>query len=403
MAMPDFCSSLSSYQAYIESEIGKQQLPAADPEAIKISFNLALTIIQRIQRQGAISFADFMQMALYEPGLGYYASGNQKFGAQGDFVTAPEISPLFAQTITQQFTQVFNQLEPNILELGAGSGVFAAEALLELERLKVLPEQYSILEVSAELQARQKTTIEQKAPHLISKVRWLERLPKEFNGVVFVNEVVDAIPVELYRFKNQQIEQAYVDYSNQGFEWHWQKSDKNNIDKPLINNQIIEDRTWANAWLDSLMASCNKALFILIDYGYSEDELYHFARKRGTLQHYYRHHKTDNPLALVGMQDITSSVDFTQLALTADRQKAQLLGYSTQASFLLGTGIEKIAQRRMEQTAASDTMQAMKVGHELKQLLMPDEMGETCKVLAFGKNFQQDLMGFALDNQLHKL
>lgn len=403
MEYPNFCQSLANYQTYIEQELQRQKLPSADPKAVKVSYQLAQKICQQITLSGAMDFSDFMQLALYEPETGYYSSGNQKFGAGGDFVTAPEISSLFAQCFAHQFVEAFAKTSPNILELGAGSGIFAADCLLELERLSATPPQYSILEVSAELRARQQATIKEKAPHLLERVQWLDALPNDFKGVIFANEVVDAIPVECYRNKVEGIEQAKVSFNDNGFVFDWRTAPDLNMDSNLAIGQQFEQRPQIDAWVKGLLDSCKQALLVMVDYGYSVQELLSPSRPQGTLQHYYRHHKTDNPLSLVGMQDLTSSVNFTQLALAADKEQAHLIGYSSQAMFLMAAGIEKIAQQKMEHLDASDTMHSVQIGKELKHLLMPDEMGETCKVLAFSKGIELELNGFMFDNQLYKL
>lgn len=402
---PLFCRTLENYQQYISQELQRQDLPAADPNAVKTSFFLSQKIAQKIIENGNIDFQEFMQMALYEPTLGYYASGNQKFGAGGDFVTAPEISPLFAETFAQEFIKVFAETEANILEFGAGSGVFAADCLLALEAANQLPKNYYILEVSAELQARQKQTTHEKAPHLIDKITWLNALPENYRGVIFANEVADAIPVGLYQKQQMDFKQAKVKVNDDGFVFDWQTNTK--IDKKVQNGNYFELRPQLDGWINSIIKSCQKAAVFIVDYGYSEDELLHPSRINGTLQHYYRHHKTDSPLSLLGMQDLTSSVDFTQIAMAADKNHAQLLGYTSQSMFLLGAGIEQLAQQKMESLATSDTMASMKIGQQLKQLMMPDEMGETCKVLAFATGYESnswpELQGFSLSNQLHNL
>ncbi|WP_251359063.1 class I SAM-dependent methyltransferase [Kangiella sp. TOML190] len=414
--MPKFCASEATYQAYIKQELSLQSLPFPDSKAITLSFELTQKIAQKILEQGAMDFETFMQMALYEPALGYYAAGQQKFGAAGDFVTAPEISPLFAQTFAHQFAQVFKQTDANLLEFGAGSGIFAADCLLELERLGETINSYSILEVSAELQARQEATLKKLAPHLLDKVQWLTSLPKNFSGVIFANEVVDAIPCQLFRKNRASIERATVKVSDQGFQWQWQPQDLASqslgLDIDLIhswpNDYQFEVRRQGSAWLGAMLESLQQGVAFIVDYGFSQAELYSATRAQGGLQQYYRHHKTTNPLSLVGLQDITSSVNFTQLALAADLEQAQLLGYISQSMFLMGAGIEalaknELAQQKMATTDASDTMLTNKIGQQLRQLLMPNEMGESCKVLAIGQQFQGVLSGFSLDNQLYKL
>ncbi len=408
MALPEFCQDFDAYQQYIHDYCQQLKLEKPQPDAVKNSLALAQKVAVRIAQEGAVPFETFMQMALYEPGLGYYSSGNQKFGAGGDFVTAPEISPLFAQTFANQFTQIFPEQPYHILELGAGSGIFAVESLLQLEALENLPENYFILEVSAELQARQKYLLNDKASHLATRVQWLTELPQNFAGIVFANEVVDAIPCQRYRKTDAGFEQANISVNAQGFQWQWQATElSSDIDAGLMRQwpggYLFEYRSMAAGWLESLIEAVATGVIFLVDYGYSQAELYSPLRTQGTLQNYYRHHKHENPLQLIGLQDITASVDFTQLALAADNQNAQILGYAEQAMFLMGAGLEQLAQQKMEQLQASDTMPVMKIGQQLRQLLMPDEMGQSCKVMAIGKNYPKDLQGFTLNNQLHQL
>jgi len=364
---------------------------------------------------GAIPFSEFMQQALYAPGLGYYSGGLQKFGAAGDFITAPEVSPLFSQCIAKQVSEVLKHYASSkLLEFGAGSGVMAAELLMELERLEALPDQYLIMELSSELKQRQQETISNKAPHLLERVVWLEGLPEElFDGVVIANEVLDAMPVECFRVSNGEVEVLKIGVENEKFISRYAKADE------LVTNKVrdIEERLRESAngplpegycseynpsikpWLDSIYRVLSHGLVLLIDYGYPVSEYYHEERKTGTLMCHYQHRAHPNPLWYPGLQDITAFVDFTDVAYSAAEAGFDISGYTTQAAFLMASGLDELHQLQV----TDDPKQQILLAQQIKTLTLPSEMGERFKVMGLTKNYDTSLRGFALQDFRNRL
>ena len=353
-------------------------------------------IIEIIHQQGPISFSTFMQLALYAPGLGYYSAGAHKIGVAGDFITAPEISPLFSHCIARQCQQVFSCLGGgDILEFGAGSGVMATDILLACQHLGCLPENYYILEISADLRQRQQQLLKNRLPDLYDRVLWLDQLPdKPINGVILANEVLDAMPVEVFKQANG-LKQFFVDYQNEKFIWKLRDIDNlslqrkiKNLDIKFAENYQSEINVNLQSWVQSLSGCLQQGVVVLIDYGFPRSEYYHIDRHMGTLMCHYQHHAHPDPLVYPGLQDITAHVDFTAVAEAAIESGFEVLGFTNQAAFLLNCGIE-----------TNDGQSAQ----QLKQLLMPNEMGELFKVIALGKGAMPELIGFKKMDQLHRL
>jgi len=366
-------------------------------------------VTQRLREEiaasgGAISFTRFMELALYAPGLGYYAAGKQKFGAHGDFITAPELGPLFARCLARPSRSLLSELGGgDILEAGAGSGALAADLLLELESLGQLPERYFILELSADLRARQTETIRRKAPHLFGRVHWLAGLPREFRGLVLANELLDAMPVTRFRVTESGIQESYVGWENQGFVWRDKPADEPTRARVealgLPAGYLSEVNFLAEAWVRSLAGILNQGALLLIDYGFPRAEYYHPQRAQGTLMCHYRHRAHDDPLRFVGLQDITAHVDFTAIAEAGTGAGLALLGYTSQAAFLLGSGLGEIL-------AASDPGDArahLALTQQVKKLTLPHEMGELYKVMALGRGLRDTLPGFTLQDRCGRL
>ena len=363
-------------------------------------------IIDQIHEQGPIAFMDFMQQALYAPGLGYYSSGQQKFGAQGDFITAPELSPLFSHCIAYQCQQILSLLKsPCILECGAGSGVMAVDTLLMLEQLNSLPQQYFILELSAELQQRQKHLFAKRAPHLLSRISWLKTLPSQpFEGIVLANEVLDAMPVAKFRIDGNNLQEAYVAVTNNQFVWYWDKPKAwlsqqfNQLMLNLADGYESEINLLINGWIKSLGDCLSRGSVLLIDYGFARREYYHHDRSMGTLMCHYQHRAHTNPLIQVGCQDITAHVDFTAVASAAVDHGFDVAGYTHQAGFLVNCGITDLIQNM------ADATERFNCNNQIKQLTLPSEMGELFKVIALIKAVDCDeLLGFRMFNQLERL
>jgi SAM-dependent MidA family methyltransferase len=352
------------------------QLPTPSDELQRHSLKLTDQIHQLISKRGGwISFAQFMHMALYQPGLGYYVSGLRKFGAGGDFVTAPEISPLFSRCLAQHCIETFEAIDqPSILEFGAGSGVMAADILLFLEEKNSLPEQYLILEISPDLQQRQKELLQERCPHLLEKVQWLNALPKDFCGVVLANEVLDAMPVHLFENTDSGMRERGVVSDGEGFSWGLRDWMKPALDVELAAGYQSEINLALKPWLADLSQAIEKAVVVLIDYGFTQGEYYHPQRHMGTLMCHYRHLAHPDPLVLVGLQDITAHVDFTAVENAAVDCGFEVSGFMTQAEYLMGMGL-------LEQAKALDAVAQYEQAQAMKTLLMPGEMGELFKVI----------------------
>ena len=379
-------------------------LPIPSEAALQHSHAVQELIRANITAAGGwISFARYMELALYAPGMGYYSGGAAKFGGMGDFITAPEISPLFGKAVARQAVQVLELMDDkdgDILEFGAGTGKLALDLLLELEKLGRLPGRYLILEVSAELRQRQRELFEKHAPHLAPRVDWLEYLPAGFNGLVLANEVLDAMPIHLVVWRDSDLFERGVVWNGTAFGW----SERSLVDGELFaiarelnlrvdpgKDYISEINLAARGFMRSLANVLQQGALVLIDYGFGHSEYYHPQRDQGTLMCHYRHHAHDDPFYLPGLQDITSHVDFSAVARAAIDAGLELQGYTTQAHFLINCGITEI----LAQTPAENTGVFLPLANQLQKLVSPAEMGELFKAIAFGKNIHQPLAGFA--------
>jgi len=381
-----------------------------DEFAQQHSDRLLAVIQQRIaEADGKICFADYMQLCLYQPGLGYYSAGSQKIGPQGDFTTAPEISPLFSQTLARHLQDVSQQLVTfDILEFGAGSGKMAVDILRQLENDHALPAHYYIMEASADLQYRQRNTIENNIPHLVEKVIWLDALPSDFVGIIVANEVCDAMPFHRLHFEQDQVHECYVEVSESELQWTQTvlsdpalKRRANEIQQIHGGNDYYaEINLAAEAWLTSLAHCLQQGALFIIDYGHCRDSYYHPQRQQGTMMCYYQHQGHDNPLILPGLQDITSHVDFTALAETALACGLDVEGFQSQADFLLAGGITELIQSTEESVTAFDDLQQKTA---LKRLTLPSEMGESFKALTLTKNLPALLPRLQLADRRYSL
>lgn len=378
------------------------QLPAPGADALAASHTLTVLIQQRIAEAGGwLSFADYMRLALYAPGLGYYSGGAQKFGAAGDFITAPEISALFAQSLAQPVAQVLAEAGGNVLEVGAGSGVLAADLLAELERLAQLPERYWILELSAELAQRQRATLQARVPHLLARVGWLQSLPQDFVGCIIGNEVLDAMPCRILHRSGGSWQERGVVW-REGFAWAEQPlataHGLPDVDFPEAYTTEIQPE--ASAFVASLAASVARGALILIDYGFDAGSYYHPQRDKGTLMCHYRHHSHDDPFYLPGLQDITCHVDFSAIYAAGVAAGWRLEGYTSQAAFLLDAGLLAALARLTPATPVYYQASAA-----VQKLTSPAEMGELFKVIAFSKGMQLDglLAGMRRHDRSHEL
>ncbi len=376
------------------------KLPLPDPAAQASSDALKRRIANEIDAAGGwIGFDRFMELALYAPGIGYYSGGAHKFGAAGDFVTAPEISSLFSRTLAAQAAQILALSAPQMIEVGAGSGRLAADLLLELEQRGVLPERYGILDLSGELRERQRATIAQRAPHLLARVDWLDRLPEHFDGLVLANELLDAMPVHLLLWGEEAIFERGVTWEGDEFAWCDRPAAGRVLERalalaaehPLPPGFLSEICLAATDWMAAWAGILGSGALLLIDYGFPRHEYYHEQRDTGTLMCHYRHHAHSEPFFVPGLQDITAHVDFTAIVEAGFAGGLDLLGYTTQASFLLNCGLTDILAR----TPADDLKRYLPQAQAAQKLLSPAEMGDLFKVIVLGKGIDETLIGFA--------
>lgn len=371
-------------------------LPRPSPEALLLSQQLLSQIIIEIKTTGPIPFSRYMQLALYAPGLGYYQNAYQKFGEQGDFVTAPEISPLFSYCLANRCAETLADLQDgDILEFGAGSGVMAADILCHLKKLNQLPAHYYILELSANLKAQQYETIKNKIPEYLDRVIWLSQLPeKSIQGVVLANEVLDAMPVDLYVVENSE---AALDLSRSIREREWRDVSRSrsepersegqsclhvDITKEMQltfqacseDNYLAEINLFLPAWIKSLSDILSHGAAIIIDYGFLEHEYYHPDRKMGTLMCHYRHHTHLDPFLYPGLQDITTHVNFTAVGEAAEVNGFEV-AFSNQAQFLFENGLLSLVDNQ------ADDKNRLMQNQQIQKLTSPNEMGELFKVM----------------------
>jgi len=377
-------------------------LPLPDAEGRAVSDTLLAKIRQAIsERGGCLPFDGYMNMALYEPGLGYYAGGRVPFGEQGDFVTAPESGALFGRCIARSLASVLAQVEDGcVLELGAGSGALACAVLQELARLDSLPERYFILERSTAMRALQRKALAE-LPAPGARVEWLERLPESaFNGVVFGNEVADALPFSRFRWRDGELRTLGVNWSDEGLGW-CEMSPPEDVRREI--EALARDNHWQGEyvsehcpglkdWVATLCGCVAHGALILVDYGYGRAEYYHAQRSMGTLMCHYRHRAHADALWFPGLQDITAFVDFTSIAEAATDAGMRLAGYTSQAEFLLGCGIDGL----LSEADPADTRRFLQLSNEAKRLMLPGEMGERFKFIGFSRGLARDVVGFAV-------
>jgi SAM-dependent MidA family methyltransferase len=360
------------------------------------------------QHGGAITFDRFMELALYAPGLGYYTAGASKFGEEGDFVTAPEISPIFGRCLARQSSQILETIGGgDILEVGAGTGRLAADLLAELEQQGRLPKRYLILEVSPDLRQRQLQTLQQQVPQLLPQVEWLETLPESgFYGVVVANELLDAMPVNRFRMEGSSIREQFVEWGDDTLRRIWREPQSPGLEQAVANLGVELEEGYeseinmrAPSWLQEMAARLEAGGLLLIDYGYSRTEYYHPQRSAGTLMCHYRHRAHHDPLLYPGLQDITAHVDFTAIAERGQAVGLEVSGYTTQANFLIGCGLDQM----VAEVDPNETARFLDMMQGVKRLTLPTEMGERFKVLALTKGVEQPLIGFGVRDWRERL
>ena len=375
-------------------------LPTPNPEAIQHRAQLTALINNEILTQGGwISFARYMELVLYAPGLGYYTAGAHKLGEAGDFITAPELSTLFGRTLAGQVAQIMAGSAACIMELGAGSGKLAVDILAGLELAGNLPDQYHILEVSADLRERQKLLLQQRVPHLLNRIHWLDALPEHFCGAIIANEVLDALPVHMLHWQEEAVKELGVTSAQSGYVWQ-----EREINDPVLlhaaqkinptGDYVSEICLSARGLINSLARCMRHGAMLFIDYGFGAGEYYHPQRNKGTLMCHYRHRAHDDVFFMPGLQDVTAHVNFTDIAETAIDAGLELLGYTSQAYFLINAGIADF----LNETSPDDLRAYLPLSTQLQKLTSPAEMGELFKVIALGKNFTGSLSGFSSGN-----
>lgn len=376
-------------------------LPQPGADALAVSRELEHLIHAEIAAAGGwISFARYMELALYAPGLGYYSAGSRKLGAAGDFVTAPELSPLFGRSLARQLAELLAQGVPDIVELGAGSGILAATLLRELDALGQPPRRYRILDLSADLRQRQQALLQAQAPQWLDRVDWLDRLPDRLEAVVIGNEVFDALPVHRVRRTGGALQELGVGDDSGRFCWHERPADdtlRTATPADLPDDYETEISLASPALLRDLGRRLGRGALLFIDYGFPAREFFHPQRNRGTLMCHYRHRVHEDPFLWPGLQDITAHVDFS--ALAAARHGLDLLGYCGQAQFLINCGITGL----LAEIPAAEAARYAPVAAQAQKLLSPAEMGELFKVIAFGRGVSAPLLGFSRGDRSHTL
>ncbi len=368
-------------------------LPIPDESSAAHSARVADHIRDRIRSAGGqISFAEFMHEALYAPGLGYYSAGAAKFGASGDFITAPEVSPVFGNVVARQCVDVLAAVEAGgVLEFGAGTGKLAADMLQAFDRLGALPTTYNILEVSADLRQRQESLLRQEVPQYADRISWLDDVPDHHNGVIIANEVLDALPVERFVCRDGAIFQLCVELKNDEFVQVERPAAavlatavaeiEAQLGSVFADGFVSEVSLAAPAWVADIGNCLQQGVVFLFDYGVSRREYYAADRSDGWLRCHFRHHAHNDPYIHPGIQDITAWVDFSAVAGAAVSIGMDIVGYLTQAQFLMGGGL----QAEMQNFAELPLPQQLELSGQIKTLTLPGEMGENFKCIALGR------------------
>lgn len=384
-------------------------LPVPSVDAQQHSLRLQALIKESIKNQKKISFHDYMQQVLYEPGLGYYSAGSHKLGPGGDFITAPEISPLFGAGIARQLLCVMHAVEkPSWLELGAGTGALAVAILLQLAKQKSLPEHYYLLEISADLRKRQQIHLQAQLPEeIFSKVVWLNTLPETFQGVIVANEVLDALSVHRFHVEaGGSIKEYFIGLNaaeeliefldSPSSDYLTQRISQLNLNGPYSSEINLQQEALLKALNHRLAAGA----MVFIDYGFPSREFYHPDRSQGTFMCHYQHRAHGDALFWPGLQDMTAHVDFTALARVGIESGLSLLNFSTQSSWLLQAGILDLAS---EKSAALTDRAKLLQQQALHKLLALEEMGELFKFMVFGKNISETMMNTSTHDMRHRL
>jgi SAM-dependent MidA family methyltransferase len=377
-------------------------LPPPDAEARAHSERLRRLVQEQILAHGGVlPFSRFMELCLYAPGLGYYSAGATKFGGAGDFVTAPELGPLFAATVADALAPVLRELgaDADFVELGGGSGAFAEVALKKLLALDALPARYAILEPSADLRERQREHLQQRLnPLLFDLVEWIDGPPQDaWQGVLFANEVIDALPTPRFTLIEGEVFEEHVALDGDG---GFVRADRpadallaaavrhveRQLEAPFADGYRSELLPQLPYWLQAVVGGLQRGALLFVDYGHPRREFYQPQRRDGTLRAFRRHHLVEDLFAWPGLQDITASVDFTALAEAGTGAGFDFAGYATQASFLLGNGLDR--NLAAAEARAADEAARLRLRQEVRQLTMPNEMGERFQAMGFARGVE---------------
>jgi SAM-dependent MidA family methyltransferase len=370
--------------------------PSADERAH--SDRLLQLLREQIASHGPLPFSQYMERCLYAPGLGYYSAGKAKFGAAGDFITAPELGELFARCVVNAVQPVLAMLgdEADFLELGGGSGAFAEAALNALAAAGTLPRQYLILEPSADLRERQRERLRMNLPvELNARVQWLDRPPEQdWRGVLFANEVIDALPTTRFTVRGGEIYEEYVALDGEG---RLLRVDRpadalvagavRHVERDLgatftdgYRSEILPQLPY---WIQAVAGSLSAGLLLFVDYGYVRREFYLPERDDGTLMAHYRHRAHNDPFYLPGLNDLTASVDFTALAEAGNQAGFGVAGYLPQAQFLIAAGLQDVFEHAQAQVA--DEHSRYRLAQQVKRLMLPDQMGERFQAMLLAR------------------
>jgi len=386
-------------------------LPRPDAESAAHSERTAAYIREHIEAAGgSISFAEFMHHALYAPGLGYYTAGTTKFGEEGDYVTAPEVSAVFGRVLARQCAEVLGQVTSGaILEYGAGSGKLAVDMLERLEEFDALPSEYLILEVSPDLRERQRALVAERLPRLAKRVSWVDSVPDRHRGVLVANEVLDSMPVERFVRRDTGVMQLRVEADDGRFGLieapapeilsQFVAGIERYLGRPLPDGYLSEVCLAVPPWIGGMAAALREGMAFLFDYGVSRREYYAPDRNAGWLRCHFRHHAHDDPLILPGVQDLTAWVDFTSVASSAVAQGLDVAGYSAQAQFLMAGGLDA----EMQDFEGLSTKEQLELSRQVKTLTLPGEMGERFKCIALRKGSIATPSAFNLADRTHTL
>lgn len=370
------------------------ELPESTPAEREHSATLAGFIRNEIAANGPLPFSRFMELAMYAPGLGYYSAGKTKFGAAGDFITAPELGSVFARCVARAIAPTLRDIgtQAQMIELGGGSGAFAEDCLRELAELDALPARYDLLEPSADLRQRQSERLRQLPTDIAARVHWIDRPPEDdWQGVLFANEVIDALPATRFSIRDGEVFEEHVidtdegfasiDLPADGFTANAVRHIERDLGHGLADGYRSEVLPQLPYWIQAVCGGLQRGMALFVDYGYARREFYRADRRDGTLMATYRHRSHTDVLSRVGLQDLTAFVDFGALAEAATGAGFRIAGLGTQADFLMANGLDAVFAQAY--AAAADEAARYRLSQEVKRLTLPAEMGETFKVMAF--------------------